>query len=71
MKKMIIVAAALMSVVATATLAQTTPSAEGNTRAIATPDSQNPAAPVEGANSFTDVQARNASRKPGTPMSME
>ncbi|EHK74525.1 hypothetical protein SM0020_28215 [Sinorhizobium meliloti CCNWSX0020] len=65
MKKMIIVAAALMSVVATASLAQTTPSAEGNTRAIATPDSQNPAAPVEGANSFTDVQAKERIEEAG------
>jgi hypothetical protein len=48
MKNMIIVAAALMSAVATASLAQTTPSSEGNTPAIATPDSQNPTAPVAG-----------------------
>ncbi|MDK1494853.1 PepSY domain-containing protein [Sinorhizobium sp. 7-81] len=58
MKNMIIVAAALMSAVATASLAQTTPSSEGDTPAVATPDAQNPAAPVAGANSFTEAQAK-------------
>jgi hypothetical protein len=57
MKKLIIAVAAL-GTAATVTLAQTTPSAEGDTPAVATPDTQNPAAPVEGANSFTEAQAK-------------
>ncbi|MCA1494640.1 PepSY domain-containing protein [Sinorhizobium alkalisoli] len=57
MKNLIIIAAAL-GAVATTALAQTAPSPDGNTPAIATPDTQNPAAPVEGANSFTEAQAK-------------
>ncbi|WP_027998978.1 PepSY domain-containing protein [Sinorhizobium arboris] len=65
MKNMIIVATALMSAVATASLAQTTPSTEGDTPAVATPDSQNPAAPVAGANSFTEAQAKERIEEAG------
>lgn len=65
MKNMIIVAAALMGAVATAAFAQTAPSAEGDTPAVATPDSQNPTAPVEGANSFTEAQARERIEEAG------
>ncbi|WP_026617208.1 PepSY domain-containing protein [Ensifer aridi] len=57
MKKLIILATAL-GAVATTALAQTTPSPEGDTPAVATPDTQNPSAPVEGANSFTEAQAK-------------
>ncbi|WP_081161505.1 PepSY domain-containing protein [Ensifer aridi] len=57
MKKLIILASAL-GAVATAALAQTTPSPKGDTPAVATPDTQNPSAPVEGANSFTEAQAK-------------
>ncbi|MDX0466369.1 PepSY domain-containing protein [Sinorhizobium medicae] len=65
MKNMIIVAAALMGSVTTASLAQTTPSTEGDTPAVATPDSQNPTAPVEGANSFTEAQAKERIEEAG------
>ncbi|ASP95796.1 PepSY domain-containing protein [Sinorhizobium meliloti] len=65
MKNIIIVAAALMSAVATASLAQTTPSSEGETPAVVTPDSQNPTAPVEGANSFTEAQAKERIEEAG------
>ncbi|WP_420889840.1 PepSY domain-containing protein [Ensifer aridi] len=50
--------AAALAAVATVALAQTTPSPEGDTPAVATPDTQNPSAPVEGANSFTEAQAK-------------
>ncbi|WP_034854611.1 PepSY domain-containing protein [Sinorhizobium sojae] len=65
MKNTIIFAAALMGAVATASFAQTTPSAEGDTPAVATPDSQNPTAPVEGANSFTEAQAQERIEEAG------
>ncbi|RVP10869.1 PepSY domain-containing protein [Sinorhizobium meliloti] len=65
MKNMIIAAAALMSAVATTSLAQTTPSPEGETPAVATPDAQNPTAPVEGANSFTEAQAKERIEEAG------
>lgn len=58
MKNFIIAVAALLGTAATVALAQTTPSTEGDTPAVATPDTQNPAAPVEGANSFTEAQAK-------------
>jgi len=63
--KNITIAAALMSAVATASFAQTTPSSEGNTPAVATPDSQNPTAPVAGANSFTEAQAKERIEQAG------
>lgn len=55
-----ILAAALVGASALSALAQTTPapSSNGNTPAVATPDTKNPAAPVEGANSFTEAQAK-------------
>lgn len=65
MKNMIIAAAALMGAVATSSLAQTAPSSEGDTPAVATPDSQNPTAPVEGANSFTEAQAKDRIEEAG------
>lgn len=56
MKKTIIVAAALFSAVAFHAVAQT--ATEGDTPAVSTPDSKNADAPVEGANSFTEDQAK-------------
>jgi hypothetical protein len=59
MKKMIF-AATLLCAAAVSAHAQTTPvpATDGDTPAIATPDSTNATAPVEGANSFTEDQAR-------------
>jgi hypothetical protein len=65
MKNLIIAVAALLGTVATAALAQTTPSAEGDTPAVATPNTQNPTAPVEGANSFTEAQAKTRIEEAG------
>lgn len=42
----------------TPALAQTTPSTDGQTPAVTTPDTTNPTAPVAGANSFTEDQAK-------------
>ncbi|CAN7736392.1 PepSY domain-containing protein [Rhizobium sp. LjRoot258] len=60
MRKIIFVAA-ILGTSAVGALAQTTPapSADGNTPAVATPDTKNPTAPVEGANSFTQAQAKD------------
>ena len=56
MKKSFIVAAALLSAVSFHAVAQT--ANDGDTPAVATPDTKNPDAPVEGANSFTESQAK-------------
>jgi len=56
--KKIIFAAATIFAAGLPAHAQTTPSTDGETPAIATPDQQNPTAPVAGANSFTEDQAR-------------
>lgn len=58
MKKMIF--AALVCATAVSAYAQTTtvPATDGDTPAVATPETPNAAAPVEGANSFTEAQAR-------------
>lgn len=56
MKKTILVVAALFSAVSFHAVAQT--ANDGDTPAVATPDSNNPDAPVEGANSFTEAQAK-------------
>jgi len=66
--KKIIFAAALIGASALTALAQTTapaPTADGNTPAVATPDTKNPTAPVEGANSFTENQAKDRIEKAG------
>lgn len=55
--KATLIAAALLSAVSMQTFAQTT-ATDGDTPAVATPDSKNEAAPVEGANSFTESQAQ-------------
>lgn len=59
--KNIILAAALISASALSAHAQTTPAANssGDTPAVATPDTKNATAPVEGANSFTQDQAKS------------
>ncbi|MDO9418489.1 PepSY domain-containing protein [Pararhizobium sp.] len=59
MKKYIL-AVALLSASAMSTFAQTTtaPATDGDTPAIVTPDTANATAPVEGANSFTEDQAK-------------
>jgi hypothetical protein len=66
MNKMIF-AAALLCASALSAFAQTAPAttADGNTPAIATPDSNNATAPVEGANSFTEGQAKDRIEKAG------
>lgn len=56
MKKTII-AAALFSAFSLHAYAQSA-TTEGETPAVATPDSKNATAPVEGANSFTESQAK-------------
>ncbi|KQY73855.1 hypothetical protein ASD52_25755 [Ensifer sp. Root142] len=59
MKQLILVC--LLAGLATTLNAQTPtpkPSPQRETPAVATPDSQNPTAPVEGANSFTEEQAK-------------
>lgn len=60
MKKLIF-AAALFGASALTAYAQTTtaPTANGNTPAVATPDTKNSTAPVEGKNSFTEAQAKS------------
>ncbi|CAN7720953.1 PepSY domain-containing protein [Rhizobium sp. LjRoot258] len=65
--KMMILAAALFGASALTAFAQTTPapSSDGNTPAVATPDTKNPTAPVAGANSFTDAQATDRIEKAG------
>ena len=52
--------AVLLSMASTVAFAQTDspPAKPGETPAIATPDEQNPAAPVTGENSFTEDQAK-------------
>lgn len=40
----------------------TKPATDSQTPAVATPDTKNPAAPVAGANSFTEFRPRNASK---------
>jgi hypothetical protein len=65
--KMLILAATLVGASAVSAVAQTTPtpSTDGNTPAVATPDTKNPAAPVAGANSFTEAQAKDRIEKAG------
>jgi len=56
----LLLAAAFVGASTLAALAQTAtpPATDGDTPAVATPDSNNATAPVEGANSFTEDQAR-------------
>jgi hypothetical protein len=59
MKKLLL-AAAFVGASTLGSFAQTStaPATDGDTPAIATPDDKNATAPVEGANSFTEEQAR-------------
>ncbi|NTA13827.1 PepSY domain-containing protein [Agrobacterium tumefaciens] len=59
MRKIVFVAL-LLGGGAMSALAQQAPTANpgGDTRAVVTPNANNPTAPVEGANSFTEAQAR-------------
>lgn len=65
--KNVIIAAAFVAASTVSSFAQTAPAAnsEGNTPAVATPDAKNPTAPVEGANSFTEGQAKERIEKAG------
>ncbi len=65
--KNLILAAAFVSATAVSAVAQTAPStnSNGDTPAIATPNSKNATAPVEGANSFTESQAKERIEKAG------
>ena len=68
--KMTLIAAALLSAVSMQALAQTA-ATDGDTPAVATPDSKNATAPVEGANSFTEAQAKDRIAEAGyTDVSM-
>lgn len=57
MKKTIMVAAALLCAASLPAASQT--ANDGDTPAVATPDTNNANAPVEGANSFTEAQAKD------------
>lgn len=66
--KKIILAVALLSATAMSVAAQTSApanSTDGNTPAVATPETKNPTAPVEGANSFTEAQAKSRIEEAG------
>ena len=68
--KIALIAAALLSAVSVQALAQTA-ATDGDTPAVATPDSKNSTAPVEGANSFTEAQAKDRIAEAGyTDVSM-
>ena len=58
-------AAALLALAAPAAFAQKPANPDANTPAVASPDTKNPNAPVEGANSFTEGQARSRIEKEG------
>lgn len=64
MKKLIL-SAAFLAATGLYAHAQTQPSNDGQTPAIATPDSTNPTAPVAGANSFTEAQAKERIEEAG------
>jgi hypothetical protein len=59
--KKIAFAATILCASTVAALAQTTPAppADGDIFAVVIPDTKNPIAPVEGANSFTETQAKD------------
>lgn len=61
------IVAFFVSASALSVTAQQSPPAnpDGNTPAVATPDSKNPTAPVEGANSFTEAQAKERIEEAG------
>lgn len=57
----LVIAAVMLSASALVAQAQTAPAptTNGDTPAVATPDTKNPTAPVAGANSFTEAQAQS------------
>lgn len=55
----ITLAAALLALAGSTALAQKPANPDANTPAVSTPSTTNPNAPVEGANSFTEGQARS------------
>lgn len=69
MKNVIIGAAfvAASSVSALAQQAAPAANSDGDTPAVATSDTTNPTAPVEGANSFTEGRAKQRIQKAGLP----
>ena len=54
-----ILAGALLAIAGSDALAQKPANPDANTPAVSTPNTTNPNAPVEGANSFTEGQARS------------
>jgi hypothetical protein len=58
MRKMIL-AGVLLAIAGSNALAQKPANPDANTPAVSTPNTTNPNAPVEGANSFTESQARS------------
>jgi len=63
MMRTLIIAASAVAFFASNALAQTT--TDPKTPAVATPETTNPAAPVAGANSFTEAQAKERIEKAG------
>ena len=63
--RMITMAALLALAAGTPALAQKPANPDANTPPVATPSTKNPNAPVEGANSFTEGQARARIEKEG------
>ena len=61
----LVLAAALLALSAPGAVAQKPANPDANTPAVASPDTKNPNAPVEGANSFTEGQARARIEKDG------
>jgi hypothetical protein len=61
------IAVLALSLAASGALAQTAPAPAGppRTPAVATPDTKNPGAPVSGANSFTEGQAKSRIEQSG------
>lgn len=59
MKRIAIVLSALSILSAAHAQDAAKPATDAQTPAVATPDTKNPAAPVEGANSFTEAQAKD------------
>jgi hypothetical protein len=57
--------AAALALTASAALAQKPANPDANTPAVSSPNTKNPNAPVEGANSFTEGQARSRIEKQG------
>ena len=60
-----ILAAALIALAVPEAVAQKPANPDANTPAVASPDTKNPNAPVEGANSFTEGQAQARIEKAG------